>query len=266
MIFFVVSATNPPKKTSIYKTHVFRRMKKNTLLVVVMLSAVMLFAACKATHNVSRQKVTGNMEQSQEVVTALPAEEQDVPKPGQQSGSESKPSTQEEKSVVEQNKNYQWVSYRGKASVLFDEKQYSCNYFVVNRMDSIIYINLNVFGVEIARLVATPKEVIFVNKLTYEYYKGDYTLVEKYLKEKADFYTLQAVLNGQEEKLSKYSNVKVSYHHCTSPMWTYPFFDKFSVSISEGKRKVEADVVNLKFDTPGPTSIKIPESFNPVKY
>ncbi len=160
---------------------------------------------------------------------------------------------------------YDWVSYRGSVNINFDEKKYQCNYYLVNRTDSILYLNLNFMGIEFARLVATPQEVTFVNKMSSEYYQGDYTFVEKYLKMPADFYALQAVFNGDEAKLKAYKDITVSYHPVIDEATKRPFFDSFSISMNGGQRQLDAKVQNLKFNTPGPTGIKIPESFKKMK-
>ena len=227
-------------------------MKAARILIYV-LAITVLFSACKTSKRMQRK---GQKAQTEKVAKPSEKPEEAVvpanPKP--KTPAKPKPSA-----------SYNWVSYRGPAEIVFDGKKYQCNYYLVNRTDSILYLNLNFMGIEIARLVATPKEVIFVNKLSSEYYQGDYSFVEKYLKAKADFYTLQAVFNGDETKLKAYQDITVSYHRIIDAGTNSPFFDSFSVSMNNGQRKVDAQVKNLKFNTPGTTSIKIPESFKAMK-
>ena len=227
-------------------------MKAARILIYV-LAMTVVFSACKTSKRMQRkaqkaqtEKVAKSSEKPEEI--AVPVQ----PKP--------KPQVKPKPSY-----SYNWVSYRGPAEIVFDGKKYQCNYYLVNRTDSILYLNLNFMGIEIARLVATPKEVIFVNKLSNEYYRGDYSFVEKYLKTKADFYTLQAVFNGDEAKLRAYSDFSFNYHSYINPADKRPFFDNFSISMNGGQRKLDAQVKNLKFNTPGPTSIKIPEGFKEMK-
>ena len=228
-------------------------MMKAARILIYVLAITVLFSACKTSKRMQRkaqkaqtEKVAKSSEKSEEI--AVPVQ----PKP--------KPQVKPKPSY-----SYNWVSYRGPADIVFDGKKYQCNYYLVNRTDSILYLNLNFMGIEIARLVATPKEVIFVNKLSNEYYQGDYSFVEKYLKTKADFYTLQAVFNGDEAKLRAYSDFSFNYHSYINPADKRPFFDNFSISMNGGQRKLDAQVKNLKFNTPGPTSIKIPEGFKEMK-
>ena len=151
------------------------KMKAVRLLIFV-LAISTLFSACKTSRHAQRKAQKENTEET----LVIPIRPQ-------------KPQNPE----VVQSYAYNWVSYRGPAEIVFDGKKYQCNYYLVNRTDSILYLNLNFMGIEIARLVATPKEVIFVNKLSNEYYQGDYSFVEKYLKTKADFYTLQGIQRFQ---------------------------------------------------------------------
>ena len=214
------------------------KMKAIKIITYVLLISILL-SACKTSRHAQRKA-----KKDTEETLVLPIRPQ-------------KPQNPE----VAQSYAYNWVSYRGNANINFDGKKYQCSYYMVNRIDSILYLNLNLMGIEIARLVATPKEVTFVNKLSSEYYKGYYAFVEKYLKAKADFYTLQAVFNGDEAKLKAYQDITVSYHRIIDAGSNRPFFDSFSMSMNNGQRKVDAQVKNLKFNTPGTTSIKIPEGF-----
>lgn len=159
-------------------------------------------------------------------------------------------------------RNYQWISYRGTADVLYDGKNVSCNYFMVNRLDSIIYLNLSVFGIELARLVAKPDEVIFVNKLSKEYYQGDYKIVEKYLKFPADFYTLQSVFNGDTAAIQKVEAVEAQYNWHYFDELNRTLFDQFTLLVKGKEQKITGKVTNPKIDVPGPTGIKIPEGFS----
>jgi hypothetical protein len=224
---------------------------KATRFLLYVLAASLLLMACKTSRHAQRKA----QKQQSTTETVKPASNTPVPSTTPTSSSPSQPQ------LPLQTYPYNWVSYRGTANIDFDGKKYQCSYYMVNRVDSILYLNLSLMGIEIARLVATPQEVIFVNKLSNEYYKGDYTFVEKYLKAKADFYTLQAVFNGDETKLKAYPDITVSYHRIIDAGSNRPFFDSFSMSMNNGQRKVDAQVKNLKFNTPGPTGIKIPEGF-----
>lgn len=218
-------------------------MKAIRIILYVFAFAV-LFSACKTSRHAQRKA----QKQLSTTETVKPT-------------SQTTPTSTSQHSQTVQH-SYNWVSYRGSANVELDGKKFQCDYYMVNRIDSIIYLNLSVMGfVEVGRLVATPQEVIFVNRLNKEYYRGDYSFVEKYLKAKADFYTLQAIFNGDEASLKPYKDITFSYHPVIDENSNRPFFDSFSISMNGGQRKLDAQVKNLKFNTLGPTSIKIPEGF-----
>ena len=67
---------------------------------------------------------------------------------------------------------YDWISYRGKADIIDTGGTRTCNFYMVNRIDSILYLNIHAYGIEVMRAVFTPDSITFVNKLTYQYYKG----------------------------------------------------------------------------------------------
>ncbi len=159
-------------------------------------------------------------------------------------------------------RDYQWISYRGSADVRFDGRDVACNYYMVNRLDSIIYLNLSVFGIELARLVARPDGVIFVNKLSKEYYKGDYKVVEKYLKFPADYYTMQSIFNGDTMTVQKIDAVTARYNWHYYSELKRTLFDQLSISVNGKDQRIVIKVTNPKIDVPGPTSIKIPEGFS----
>lgn len=220
-------------------------MKRNIFIGVCVLAFLLSMVSCKTKQKMTKSNQKPKIEQVQ--ATAKPDK------------TAKKPAVKNTYSV------YRWVSYRGAANIQFDDKKYQCNYFFVNRIDSILYLNINFMGVELARLVATPQKVTFVNKLSNEYYDGDYAFVEKYLKAKADFYTLQALFNGNKELLKTYTSIEVEYNGCLFPSIDIPFFDKFKMSMNNGTRKVDATVTNLKFNVPGSTGIKIPTNAKAIK-
>jgi hypothetical protein len=91
---------------------------------------------------------------------------------------------------------YQWVSYQAKIDLTFEKTTQHCQLFFVNRIDSIIYLNLNFSGIELGRMVLTPDSILFVNKIEGSYYRGDYALLRNLLMLDFDFYMIQSVFNG----------------------------------------------------------------------
>ena len=96
---------------------------------------------------------------------------------------------------------YDWITYRGKLDVTDPGGTHSCNFYMVNRIDSILYLNFHAMGVEIIRVVLTPDSITYVNKLTYQYYQGTYEPFRKFFPFPVDFQLVQAMVNGDTEKL-----------------------------------------------------------------
>lgn len=93
---------------------------------------------------------------------------------------------------------YDWISYQMKVDFSKKGNKKSLQVFFVNRIDSIIYFNFNLFGIEIARAVATPDSFIFVNKLEENYYAGDYGWLSRKLRCPLSFNVLQSVMNARD--------------------------------------------------------------------
>ena len=91
---------------------------------------------------------------------------------------------------------YDWISYQMKISLEKEEEKLAFQCFFVNRIDSLIYLNLNRSGIELARVVLTPDSVIYVNKLEHEFYSGDYTFLRRVFGFPLDFGMVQSLLNG----------------------------------------------------------------------
>lgn len=207
---------------------------------------------------------------------------------------------------------YDWISYRGKAEYTFEGNEGTISIFFVNRIDSIIYVNLNLSGIEIVRVTITPQELVYVNKLNKTYYRGGFLLIEKLLKLPLDFYTLQAVFNGKDwpgydtlfaistqdtllvlenqnrrsldrgrpiaqkmildQALNLIANdilfnadnrkIALQYNTYTTDPSGFSFFENLTFQTEE--LELDLKLKNVRFNTPGPTSNKIPSSFTPL--
>lgn len=207
---------------------------------------------------------------------------------------------------------YDWISYRGKAEYTFDGNEGTISIFFVNRIDSIIYVNLNLAGIEIVRVTITPQELVYVNKLNKTYYRGGFLLIEKLLKLPLDFYTLQAVFNGKDlpgydtlfaistqdtllvlenqnrrsldrgrpiaqkmildQALNLIANdilfnadnrkIALQYNTYTTDPTGFSFFENLIFKTEE--LELDLQLKSVRFNTPGPTSNKIPDSFTPL--
>jgi len=91
--------------------------------------------------------------------------------------------------------SYTSVHYKGTAWVSKQGEYRSCQYNLVNVIDSFLYVQINAAGFEIGRALATPDNILFINKLEKKYYQGDYSFFTHFTGLDIDFYTLQAIFN-----------------------------------------------------------------------
>ena len=163
-------------------------------------------------------------------------------------------------------KDYKWLSYRGKAELTDTGGTRNCNFFMVNRIDSIIYLNVHASGIEFIRVVFTPDSFTYVNKLTYQYYKGTYAPLRLLTHIPLDFQMLQALLNGNEEQLPQRQKLSFEYRNFRAVDSTQSFFTEFDFKDLDHVLEIRADLKNIRFNVPGPTSIRIPEKFEELKF
>ncbi|MEI6348214.1 MAG: DUF4292 domain-containing protein [Bacteroidota bacterium] len=66
--------------------------------------------------------------------------------------------------------------------------------YIVNKRDSIIYININKFGIELARAVLTPDSVIMVNRFEKTFYRGNYSIIKQLYGFSLTFDVIQSII------------------------------------------------------------------------
>jgi len=160
---------------------------------------------------------------------------------------------------------YQWLSYRGKAQIEDTGGVRNCNFYMVNRVDSILYLNVHASGIELIRVVCTPDSFIYVNKLTYQYYKGTYAPLRLLSHLPIDFYMIQALFNGEEEKLPQRQKFSFEYRNFNAVDSTCSFFKEMIFKDLNHVITIRAVLKNIRFNVPGPTAIRIPEKFEELK-
>lgn len=96
--------------------------------------------------------------------------------------------------LLSQDVNYQWLSTRIKAEIGAEGEQQKASIFLVNRKDSLIYINISKFGIEGARAVITKDSVKYMNRLEMTYYVGDYSIFYKMFGVHLNFDMMQSLI------------------------------------------------------------------------
>lgn len=163
-------------------------------------------------------------------------------------------------------KDYQWLSYRGKADIIDTGGTHTCNFYMVNRIDSIIYLNVHASGIELMRFVFTPDSVTYVNKLTYQYYKGGYAPFAMLTRLPVNFKMIQAMFNGQEELLPQHQKYSFTYSDYAAVDSLQSFFTRMNFKALDQVIEIDATIKVVRFNVPGPTSIRIPEKFKALPY
>lgn len=161
---------------------------------------------------------------------------------------------------------YDWITYRGKADIIDTGGTRTCNFYMVNRIDSILYLNIHAYGIEIVRAVFTPDSITFVNKLTYQYYKGTYAPIRNRLPFLFDFQTVQALFNGDMEKLPKGKKLSFEYSSFEPVDSTSSFFTEFVFKELNKLIEVRGKIKLVRLNVPGVTGIKIPEKFERLTF
>lgn len=159
---------------------------------------------------------------------------------------------------------YDWITYRGKADISDTGGTRTCNFYMVNRTDSILYLNIHAYGIEVMRAVFTPDSITYVNKLTSQYYKDTYKPINKFLPFPFDFQTVQALFNGNTERLPQ--GQKLSYEYSTfAPVdSTSSFFTEFVFKELNRVIEVRGKIKVVRLNVPGVTNIRIPEKFERI--
>lgn len=100
-----------------------------------------------------------------------------------------------------QQPDYQWFSTRMDARVINTDNQkeiVKLAVFMVNKKDSILYINASKLGIEFARLVLTPDSIKYINHLNSTYFIGDYSAAYHLFGLPLSYNMLQALLMNSD--------------------------------------------------------------------
>ena len=159
---------------------------------------------------------------------------------------------------------YDWITYRGKADIIDTGGTRTCNFYMVNRTDSILYLNIHAYGVEVMRAVFTPDSIVYVNKLTQQYFRDSYAPFNRLLPFAFDFQTVQALFNGDLDKLPKGQKLSYEYRSFMPVDSASSFFTEFVFKELNRVIEVHGKIKVVRLNVPGVTSIRIPEKFERI--
>jgi len=154
--------------------------------------------------------------------------------------------------------SYASIHYRGSATIEIDGQTFSGQFNLVNVIDSFLYMQLNV-GIEAGRILLTPDNILFINKLQKNYYDGDYTFLEQFIDVEIDFYTLQAIFNNfpitvPEELLLSYEVNEFS------------FFNTLIFEHEYYPIRLKLDIKKVNFDNVPKVSATVPKNFRAIRF
>ena len=160
------------------------------------------------------------------------------------------------------------------------------NIFAVLAKDSVLYLHVSKFGIELGRALCTPEKVVVLIHPESAYWTGGYSLLRKKTGLPLDFDMVQDLLlltpknvrtvidsNGYLRKVQWVSSdgggtVTAEYGDYGNAggegvMFVYP--KTISVSLPSMGGSARVTVKSAKPDVPGPASLKIPEKYKPLK-
>ena len=166
--------------------------------------------------------------------------------------------------VLPMAKGYDWITYRGKADIIDTGGTRTCNFYMVNRTDSILYLNIHAYGVEVMRAVFTLDSITYVNKLTQQYFRDTYDPIAKLLSFPFDFQTVQALFNGETDKLPQGQKLSYEYSAFQPVDSVSSFFTEFVFKELNRVLEIRGKIKVIRLNVPGVTSIKVPEKFERI--
>ncbi|MCL2167986.1 MAG: DUF4292 domain-containing protein [Lentimicrobiaceae bacterium] len=156
---------------------------------------------------------------------------------------------------------YHSIHYKGIAWVSSGEQARSCQFNLVNVIDSFLYVQVNVAGIEAGRVLAKPDSILLINKLQKQFYEGDYSFFNHLLDIdfNFDFFSIQNFFNGIPVYLPE--EVTLAYEG-------EQFMDNFSLFKSlicnYEEYELELNIKKVTFNEVPEVSIQIPKNFTPI--
>jgi hypothetical protein len=154
---------------------------------------------------------------------------------------------------------YTAVHYKGNAFMGKNDEYQGCQYNVVSVIDSFLYVQLNFAGIEAGKVLATPSNLLFINKIQKNFYAGDYSVFERVLNMEIDFYMLQNLFNGA---LALPPEGVELYYETDSLSHEYPFFKTLTCNYE--MLSLEVNVRKVTFNKIPDVSAVVPKNYRAV--
>lgn len=107
--------------------------------------------------------------------------------------------------------SFDFFATRFSGYATIDNNSYNLSGSIRIRKDSAIFVSVSpLLGIEMARVLVTPEEVRFINRLEGTYFIGDMGFINSMLNTNLDFYMLQSILVGNDFSHFSSENFKVT--------------------------------------------------------
>ena len=159
--------------------------------------------------------------------------------------------------------SYTAIHYKGSAIINIGEQTFNGQFILVNVIDSFLYIQLHVAGLEAGRVLLTPDQVLFINKLQKNYYEGDYTIFQHLIEVDIDFFTLQAIFNGFPVGIPE--EIALSYE---GELLTdgFSFFNRLIFESVDYELKLQLDIKKVTFNDVPKVSASVPKNYSTIQF
>jgi hypothetical protein len=158
--------------------------------------------------------------------------------------------------------SYQYIHYKGIATIVIEGQTFSGQFNFVNEIDSFFYVQLNVGGLEAGRILATPENILYINKLQKNYYDGGYDFFQQFIDVEVDFFTLQAIFNHFETEVPE--DLELSYEGEISEDG-YSFFSMLICEHEVYPLKLQMEIKKVTFNSIPKVSASVPKNFKEIK-
>lgn len=124
--------------------------------------------------------------------------------------------------------DYENLELKFSARIMLTNTKYSVKGQIRIRKDSVIWINMShATGVPVAKVLLKPDSIIFLNRISNEYYSGDYSFLERVFLLDLNYYYFQAFFLDE--------------------LFTYPEYeDVFDLKKGDYKDKIDSNLYCLK--------------------
>jgi hypothetical protein len=139
------------------------------------------------------------------------------------------------------------------------EQYRSCQFYLVNVIDSFLYVHISVAGIEVGRTIVTPDSVLLINKIEKKYYQGDYSFFQHLIGVVLDFYTFQALFNNFPITVPEEVELSYQQEYFTGE---YDFFK--TILCKYENFEVELEIKKVTFNDVPEVSITIPKNFSQI--